>query len=164
MGWTRGHYRGVPRGVCHKERSDVRCRDLPEDRRIVRYPSQEVEQDHGHYYGLPRSDGATWNPSQEVEQGHGVMEPRGICRREWSRIAAVTAARQGAKVYRLKSDRSVWRREVVSHLSKRNLESSFHRSSDGVSLKSHQRAEPGFRRSSGGVFLAVGVVDGARLP
>ena len=138
--------------------------DLPEYRIIARYPSQEVEQDRGHYCGLPKRDGAAWNPSQEVEQGRAVMEPHGICRREWSRIVAVTTARQGAKVCRLKSDWSVWRREVVSHLSKRSLESSFHRSSDRVSLKSHQRAEPSSRRSPGGVFLAVGVVDGARLP
>ena len=95
VGWTCGHYRGVPRGVCHEKWSGVHCRDLPEDRRIARYPSQEVEQDRGHYYGLPGSDGAAWNPSQEVEQGRGVMEPRGICRREWSRIAVLLRCARG---------------------------------------------------------------------
>ena len=34
----------------------------------MRYPSQEVEQDRGHYCGLLGSDGAARNPSQEVEQ------------------------------------------------------------------------------------------------
>ena len=183
MGWTRGYYRGVPRGVCHKKRSGVRCRDVPEDRGIARYPSQGVEQGHGHYYGLPGSDGAMWNPSQEVEQGHGVMEQRGICRREWSRIVAVTATCQGLEVRRLKSDWSVWRREVVSHLSKRSSESSFRRSSDRVFLQPQSGAgpgssrssggayqqlklvmEPGSRRSPDGILLAVKVVDGARLP
>ena len=174
MGWTRGYFRGVPCGVCHEKRSGVRCRDLPEDRRTARYPSQEVEQDRGHYYGLPGSDGAAWNPSQEVEQGRGVIEPRGICHREWSRIATVTAARQGAKVCRLKSGWSVWQREVVSHLSKRSSESGFRKSSDGVFLQSQpgvesgscrglggahrqlkSRTRPGSRRSPSGVFLQL---------
>ena len=51
--------------------SGVRCRDLSEDGGITWYPSQEVEQDRGHYCGLPGSDGAVRNPSQEVEQSHG---------------------------------------------------------------------------------------------
>ena len=100
--WTHGYHWGVPRGVCHGERSGVHCRDLPENGRIVRYPSQEVEQDRGHYYGLPGSDGATWNPSQEVEQSHGyccglpgsdgaAWNPS----RKWSRVVAFTAAYQG---------------------------------------------------------------------
>ena len=37
----------------------------------MRYPSQKVEQNRGHYCGLPGSDGATRNPSQEVEQSRG---------------------------------------------------------------------------------------------
>ena len=37
----------------------------------------------------------------------GVMEPHRICRREWSRTAAVTAVRQEVKVCRLKFGRSV---------------------------------------------------------
>ena len=58
-------------GACHVERSGIRCRDLPENGRIVRYPSQKVEQDRGHYCGLPGSDGAARNLSQEVEQCRG---------------------------------------------------------------------------------------------
>ena len=147
---NRGYHRDMPRGVYRGEWSGVRCRDLPEDGRIARYPSQEVEQDRGHYYGLPGSDGAVWNPSQEVEQGRGVMEPHVICHREWSKITAVTAARQGMKVCQLKSDWSVWQREVISHLSKRSPEFGFHRSSDGVFLQSQLRMESGSRRSLGG--------------
>ena len=37
---------------------------------IVRYPSQGVEQNRGHYSDLPGSDGAARNTSQEVEQYH----------------------------------------------------------------------------------------------
>ena len=69
--WTRGPHCSAPRGVYRREWSGVRCRDLPEDRRIARYPSQEVEQDRGHYYGLSGSDEAVWNLSQEVEQSRG---------------------------------------------------------------------------------------------
>ena len=37
----------------------------------MRYQLQEVEQSHGHYCGLPRSDGAVWNLLQQVEQSRG---------------------------------------------------------------------------------------------
>ena len=82
------------------------------------------------------SDGAAWDLPQGVGQSHGVMELHGICRREWSRIAAVTAARQGAEVCQLKSGWSVWQEELRIWLSQ------------------------GFGRS----LPLVTVGDGARLP
>ena len=69
--WIRGYHRDVPRGVCRGEWSGVHCRDLPEEGKIARYPSQEVEQDRGHYCGLSGSDGAARNLSQEVKQCRG---------------------------------------------------------------------------------------------
>ena len=82
--------------ICHRERSGVRCRDLPENGRIAWYPSQEVEQDRGHYGDLPGSDGAARNPSQEVEQsrGHycGLPGSPGLSVEAWLRCLAERVA------------------------------------------------------------------------
>ena len=66
---NRGHHRSSPRGICYREWSSARCRDLPADGRIARYPSQEVEQVRGRYRGLPGGSGAVRNLPQEVGQG-----------------------------------------------------------------------------------------------
>ena len=76
--WTRGPHCGTPRGVCRREWSGVRCRDLPEDGRIAQYPLQKVEQDRGHHGGLS-----------------GIVEPHGINRRRWGRVVAIITICQG---------------------------------------------------------------------
>ena len=74
--WSRGHRRGLPRGACYGEWSDVRCRDLPEHDGTAWDPLQEVEQSRGHHCGLPGSPG----PSAEarlrclVERGSSPSE------------------------------------------------------------------------------------------
>ena len=61
----------MPYEVCYGEWSGIRCRDLSEYGGATRYLSQEVEQNRGHYCGLPGSDGTALNPSQKVEQSRG---------------------------------------------------------------------------------------------
>ena len=69
--WNRGHHRGLPRGACCGEWSDVRCHDLLEHDGAAWDSLQEVEQSRGHYCGLLGS------PGPSVEARLGCLVERG---------------------------------------------------------------------------------------
>ena len=142
MEWTRGPHCSAPRGVCRREWSGVRCRDLPEDGRIAQYPLQKVEQDRGHHSGLPGNSGAARDPSQEVEQSRG----------RHSGLSGDDGAAQNPSRKVEQDHGGCW----VAPESTGSLAE--------VRQWSELVTEPGSRRILGGALLVVEVVDGARLP